>query len=139
MSYFESKVAGSSLPTYTLEASNFRSSLRGLQWEAPRLREQDDSRGVTKQEAFCWILFGSSNATTVIRFAHGEPLLQLLLALFTYWSLYSASADYSTRFNTDGLDHGLFYMLLAICIFVMDVNWTGLAADEFATPRVVEA
>ncbi|CAK9069390.1 unnamed protein product [Durusdinium trenchii] len=81
--------------------------------------------GVTKQEAFCWILFGSSNATTVIRFAHGEPLLQLLLALFTYWSLYSASADYSTRFNTDGLDHGLFYMLLAICIFVMDVNWTG--------------
>lgn len=63
-----------------------------------------------------------------MRFAQSEPashLSDLLLALFTYWSLYSASAEYSTRFNADGLDHRIFYMLLAISIFVMDVNWTG--------------
>lgn len=119
---------GSTVPLYTLEASHLRRSARGLKWEAPRLRDQDDSRGVTKQEAFCWILYGSSNASTVMRFARGEPashLTDLLLALFTYWSLYSASADYSTRFNADGLDHRIFYMLLAISIFVTDVNWTG--------------
>ena len=119
---------GGRIPMYTLEVSHLRRSARGLRWEAPRLRDQDDSRGVTKQEAFCWILYGSSNASTVMRFARGEPasdLSDLLLALFTYWSLYSASADYSTRFNADGLDHRIFYMLLAISIFVMDVNWTG--------------
>eukprot|EP00438_Fugacium_kawagutii_P017001 Skav232631 [mRNA] locus=scaffold12:182823:185860:+ [translate_table: standard] len=111
---------GDAVPVYTLELSHLRrSAWLGLLGLIQR---------VTKQEAFCWILYGSSNASTVMRFAKGEPathVTDLLLALFTYWSLYSASADYSTRFNADGLDHRIFYMLLAISIFVMDVNWTG--------------
>ncbi|CAJ1340705.1 unnamed protein product [Effrenium voratum] len=110
---------------YTLDVQHLRRSARAIKWEVPHLRDQDDKRGATKQEAFCWILFGSSNATTVIHFARGEPASALVLALFTYWSLYSASAEYSTRFTADGLDHRIFYMLLAISIFGMDLNWTG--------------
>eukprot|EP00435_Cladocopium_sp_Y103_P014036 s6109_g3.t1 len=35
---------GSTVPMYTLEVSHLRRFARGLNWEAPRLRDQDDSR-----------------------------------------------------------------------------------------------
>ncbi|CAE7230148.1 HPGDS [Symbiodinium sp. CCMP2592] len=110
---------------YSLEVSHLRQSARSVKWDLPRLRDKHDERGVTKQEAFCWILYGSSLATIAMHFAKGQTLPRLLLALFTYWSLYAASAEYSTRFSADGSDHRVFYILLAMSIFFMDVNWTG--------------
>ncbi|CAE7398513.1 unnamed protein product [Symbiodinium pilosum] len=122
--------------SYSLEVSHLRETARSVRWDLPRLRNKDDSRGVTKQEAFCWILYGSSLATMVIQFAKGETLSHLVLGLFTYWTLYTASAEYSTRFSADGSDHRLFYILLAVSIFFMDVNWTGdLLASTNADAR----
>ncbi|CAE7566537.1 unnamed protein product [Symbiodinium microadriaticum] len=80
---------------------------------------------VSKQEAFCWIFFGSSMASTIKHFADSCMFSSLLLSLFTYWSLYAAAAEYSTRFSADGSDHRLFYMMLAMSIFFMDINFTG--------------
>ncbi|CAE7228235.1 unnamed protein product [Symbiodinium natans] len=123
---------------YSLEVSHLRQSTRSIKWERPRLRDKNDSRGVTKQEAFCWILYCPSLATVSMQFAKGQTLSHLLLDIFTYWAVYAAAAEYSTRFSADGSDHRLFYLLLAASIFFMDVNFTGdvMAPGNFYARRM---
>jgi len=57
--------------------------------------------------------------------ANSITFSSLILSLSTYWVLYLASADYTTRFSTDGVDHRLFFMAFSVAIFFVDLNWTG--------------